>query len=731
MNSIVPISSSEIVSRLQCIRERKLPIGYDVEGVTFVNCQAFATSPKDGFCIVTEALDAYSQPIWGLVAAILEDPAITKWVWNAHHELAVLKLAHGITLRGWEDGMPIWFEKFPELLKGLKYVSSILTRHPYWAQGIEFSDDESKEEAHEANKRASRGPEFYAYNVADAVYTLELSQHRDMQLTGVSLDRYRMRKNLITCLTDASLRGVDYDQALANRLRDQLESPLWEAQSEVDAIAGISVPPITEQITVGENATVISPLFSAAIAKHCHKVKAKKNPPRTWQEALAIAKKESKPALLTLQQLEYVNDPVRNAKVAALLGVGVNVKSTPQVTNLLNALKLPKVIRTRANDTQSQSKDADALLSVYLRERDECEKKPGRSDQGQRLVIALLKTIRTRTQLQEAARKCDEDGKMRSMLLSCGTTTDRTTSKKWLTGTGGNSQTVPSEPVNFRQCYVPPPNHDWWKLDLTGADAWTVAARCASLGDDTLLLDLQAKLKVPVLIALAMEGRNINEIDRDGLLELSSQYKKDWRYICFKRATYGSFYGMAPKKIRSLVVNDSYDETGIPIDPGLQLCGQTQRILFERYWGVPELWHKWVHNELKRTGGLLAASGLFREFFGRRLRQGQVDEDTLREAYAYEPQAVTTFLINKGVEAAWLDPENMTVPGDVESERVCKQTFLVVHDESCFVAPTDKRDWARAKINGWFTRPFKIGKVELTIPFVLRYGESWGAAKNP
>lgn len=500
------MNARDIIDRLHAIRERRLPIGYDLEGLTFVSCQAFAESPTRAFCVVTDNLGEHSCAIWGAVTAVLEDPLVPKWVWNAHHELAVLKMAHGITLRGWEDGMALWFERFCELPKGLKYAASILTRRPCWTEGISFDDDED-------GNVTGRGEAFYRYNMHDAASTLELSRHPQIQPTKTALERYNLRKTLIEALTWSSLKGIRYDREAAATLRAQLEPRLWLAQAHVNDHAGTVIP------TSGEA------LFRAAVEKWCHKVKLRKfalpdatnaanandlpvangagealgstqaelltlptagadpagagaDPgahltpsgkrrrtrkprevpvpvPLTWKAAYEIAVTGGAEALAAIQHaaatLERVPDfsdeaDVARAQIAHHLKRGINVKSSgssSQVIALLDELGLPKVYRHgERGDESARTKDADTLLDLYLRT-------------GHPVTVALLTCIALRTQLQELDRKVDADGHIRCSFVSCGTTTDRTTSKAWLTGSGGNLQTVPREPVNFRVCYKP------------------------------------------------------------------------------------------------------------------------------------------------------------------------------------------------------------------------------------------------------------------------------------
>jgi len=64
--------------------------------------------------------------------------------------------------------MLAWWERWSELPKGLDFVASILTREPYWAEGIGW---DAKTGAPKVT-----GPRFWTYNGLDSMLTLEIWQ---------------------------------------------------------------------------------------------------------------------------------------------------------------------------------------------------------------------------------------------------------------------------------------------------------------------------------------------------------------------------------------------------------------------------------------------------------------------------------------------------------------------------------------------------------------------------
>lgn len=80
------------------------------------------------------------------------------------------------------------------------------------------------------------------------------------------------------------------------------------------------------------------------------------------------------------------------------------------------------------------------------------------------------------------------------------------------------------------------------QCDLKGADAWTVACECASLGDPTMLDDLKAGLKIHNITALIYENSANASLDRPALkLASKSIDENHWRYKACKQVCYGCY----------------------------------------------------------------------------------------------------------------------------------------------------------------------------------------------
>ena len=164
------LSIDELEARCAAIRVAKQPVGFDIEGgLGGLQCCSFATSPSE--CFVVDLMSEYfDRPrTMAAIASVLEDASVPKVLWNAAYERAVMEAVASITLRNYEDPMIAWWERFSELPKGLDFVASILTREPYWAEGIGWD--------RKTGQPRVTGPCFWQYNGIDSAVTLEIWQN--------------------------------------------------------------------------------------------------------------------------------------------------------------------------------------------------------------------------------------------------------------------------------------------------------------------------------------------------------------------------------------------------------------------------------------------------------------------------------------------------------------------------------------------------------------------------
>jgi uracil-DNA glycosylase family 4 len=416
---------------------------------------------------------------------------------------------------------------------------------------------------------------------------------------------------------------------------------------------------------------------------------------------------------------------VLQTEIEASLGRDFNAKSTPDKQWLLyDHLGYTPYAR------YGRSTKEEILLRFYAKARSPILKK----------VISL---IALRTRKSDIGKfDTDADGRIRSNYNLVGTNTGRLNSSssnarfayftktgilKW-DNSGTNLQNVTKD---LRVCFTPDSSDfAFWQCDLSGADAWTVAADLAALGHTTMLEDMLYGIKPAKVLFLMLEehkaGRNpasVNQASRADLKVRTKAINVDLKensdqYLCMKRVQHGSNYGMEPEKLSATIFKDS-DGT---IDLSIKDASLYQYLYKLRY--NPQAREDWVRRELRDKGYLQAASGTRRQFFGLRSRSAP-DDATVREALAFEPQANTTYVCNRALHNLWYDPENRT-PGDT----LFIDPLLLIHDAIAGQLPRAAGDWCIAKLRDYFNISIRIHGMDIRIPFEGGYGANWKACKE-
>ncbi len=267
--------------------------------------------------------------------------------------------------------------------------------------------------------------------------------------------------------------------------------------------------------------------------------------------------------------------------------------------------------------------------------------------------------------------------------------------------------------------YVADPGFYIGTRDLAGADGFSVAAYSETLGDPTMMDDLKAGLKVAKVIALmVVHGSIVNAWSRERLKELSKDISEasGWVYPACKVIQHMSSYkGGHIKMSEQILVNSVKKGRGRPIHVPPAKCRQIQDdCFFTRYKGI-RTWHRWLETELKTTGMLTVCNGFKRRFHARK-----DDHDTVKEAAAFMPQAITTYSILLALMRQWKDPENRRSDGSLIVE-----PLLLVHDSNVSQWRIEDTDFAKRKLREWFENPVTVGQVTFTIPASGTYGPTW------
>jgi uracil-DNA glycosylase family 4 len=377
----------------------------------------------------------------------------------------------------------------------------------------------------------------------------------------------------------------------------------------------------------------------------------------------------------------------------------------------------PQFKKLNGRNTSSYTTDVEALLTLSRKD-------------AHPFVLDCLKYRKLESDAETLSITTDPDGRVRASYSPVGTETGRFNCKGSPTGSGANLTTITKK---YRDLYLvdapddfAPEGYTMGQFDLSGADGWTVAARCAALGDPTMLEDYRCGIKPAKVIALmynaGRDAANINNWTREQIIEASAGLNQEgWLYFACKRAQHSTNYLSGPNVGSSQVLKDSYKIDGIPIYIAPSDFKVLQTLYAKgRYQGIG-LWHEWAKKELMNKGTLTCASGSTRIFFGRRKSNGVVDHETLRSFVSHEPQHNTTYVTNRAALSLWNDPENRRPNGDL-----IVQLLHQVHDAIVVQWPTHLQSWAVGKIRTWFSNPIDVGGIQLTIPFEGGYGPSWG-----
>lgn len=425
-----------------------------------------------------------------------------------------------------------------------------------------------------------------------------------------------------------------------------------------------------------------------------------------------------------------------NLEISQSTGRDFNVKSTLDKQWLLYEYLHYKPLVKFKTDSGANGTSEDVLLHYWTKEQNP-------------LLRLIIRCVRKRTRLSDINKLLpNADGRIRSSFDLVGTNTGRLSSRssiamEYIDGewqnTGTNLQNVTKD---LRCCFIPDsPDRDFWQFDLSGADGWTVAADLAALGHPAMLDDYVYGIKPALVLYYMLQEHNagrsvaaVNRLDRGQLKqqlkliknemdlhegELDSQGRSfGWEYHCCKAIQHGTNYGAKPDKIAEIIFGQS---------DGTIVLSKSQATLMQSFYKLrysPDARNERIRRALSETGYLTAACGIRRAFLGIRNRR-EIDDATIREASAFEPQANTTWATNKALERLWYDPANRTSRGGLFIE-----PLLQVHDALAGQYRSHTRGWAGEKLSSYFNNPLIICGQKITIPAAGGWGTDWKNTNN-
>lgn len=140
---LIPATFEEACSMLREVNNYSR-VSVDIEVNNYeVSCVGFSYAEEFGFSIPIDSRWSEEQEtiLWGPIAAILGNPAITKIGQNFIFDTYFLTYKMGIILRGYvEDTMMASSIAYPDFLKGLGFLGSVHTTFTYWKDQVKFKN---------------------------------------------------------------------------------------------------------------------------------------------------------------------------------------------------------------------------------------------------------------------------------------------------------------------------------------------------------------------------------------------------------------------------------------------------------------------------------------------------------------------------------------------------------------------------------------------------------------
>jgi len=308
-------------------------------------------------------------------------------------------------------------------------------------------------------------------------------------------------------------------------------------------------------------------------------------------------------------------------------------------------------------------------------------------------------------QLRELAKKVgvlrteiDHDGRMRTSYNIAGTTTGRWSSSFSEFGTGTNLQNIEE---TLRTIFISDPGMKMGYLDAAQGESRVVGAIEWNLFKDGRYLDAceSGDLHTSVAKLCWPELPWTGNLKADRILAERPFYRHyDYRYMC-KKIGHGTNYLGKPFAISKQAKIDQ------------RIIEEFQPKYFMAF-PAHQRWHGWVANAIRSTGQLTSLTGRRRHFFGRR------DEDeTLRQAVAYDPQGSLGDILNRGML-------------NVYRANDC-QLLMQIHDAILIQYPEEREDEIIPKVQAQLKQRLELSHGrELIMPFDVKTGWNWGNYSN-
>lgn len=288
----------------------------------------------------------------------------------------------------------------------------------------------------------------------------------------------------------------------------------------------------------------------------------------------------------------------------------------------------------------------------------------------------------------------DDDGRIRTSYNIAGTNTGRFSSSFTEFDTGGNLQNIEE---NLRSIFIADPGMKLANFDaeqgesrVVGAIEWNLCHRGEYL-DACESGDLHTYVAKVCWPDLGWSG----SLSEDREIAEQPYYRHYSRRFMCKKLGHGTNYGGHPDTMSTQTKTDK------------PTIVDFQAKYFKAF-PAHQIWHGSVREQIRSFGRLTSLMQRRRYFFGRR-----DNDDTIREAIAYDPQSSLADIVNQGMLRVW-------------GANDC-QLLLQNHDSILVQYPEEQEDEIIPKIKAQLHHEIqlKYDRV-LTIPYGCQTGWNWG-----
>lgn len=219
-------------------------VAFDIEVMrTEVSCISFALSPSEVMSIPFQSgYDNYFTPdqemaIWRMIGRILWDEGIVKVGQNLAFDSTFLYQRFGIVTRNMEDTMVAQKVMYPDLPKGLDFITSIYTKEPYY-----------KDEGKKWFKFGGNQEDFWIYNAKDSAVCIEALPAIKAKLEEYNnLETYDQQRLLISPLVYMQSRGIKMNKPAMDKESAEAEVKISELTKRLHEVSGYEINPASSK----------------------------------------------------------------------------------------------------------------------------------------------------------------------------------------------------------------------------------------------------------------------------------------------------------------------------------------------------------------------------------------------------------------------------------------------------------------------------------------------------